>query len=94
MASADGSGGRGGDEDLVRGEAARSARGDRNERAIGADEPIVVGRAGQTARGTDELALGDGSQFVRGQGDDRERIEARVDREEEARQAGRAFRGG
>src|SRR6187397_1288566 len=82
MASADGSGGLRRDEDLVRAEASRGTRCDRDEHAVRPDESVVVGWAGQAARRTDELALGDGNQFIRVQDNDRERIEARVDREE------------
>ena len=63
---------RGRDEDLVRGEAAAAAEAIATSVPSGRDQPVVVGRAGQATGRTDELALGDGSQLIRVQGNDRE----------------------
>ena len=46
----------------------------------GPREPVVLGRAGQAACRPDELALGDGSQLIRGQRNDREGIETGIER--------------
>ena len=62
--------------------------------AVGVAQPIVLAGPGQAARRTDELAACDGRDLVRGQHDDRERVEPGVDRPEERQEARRALRGG
>ena len=72
-------------EDLVRCEPAAGRGGDgdepaRRRRAAGSARPA----SGRPAAGPDELAAGDGRDLVVGQRDDRERVEAGVERPEDA----------